>query len=43
MEKIITAFATDDGKSFIERHFGDSNYYYIYEMSSSGVEFIKIN
>ena len=35
------AFATDNGKSFINRHFGDSNYYYIYEMSSSGVEFIK--
>jgi len=43
MGKIITAFATDDGKSFIERHFGDSNYYYIYEMSSSGVKFIKNN
>lgn len=36
-----TAFATENGKSVIDRHFGDQNYYHIYEMSSSGVEFIK--
>jgi predicted Fe-Mo cluster-binding NifX family protein len=35
------AFASDDGKSFIDRHFGDSEYYYIYEMKASGIEFIK--
>ena len=39
--KIITAFATDDGKSFINRHFGDANYYFIYEISSSDAKFIK--
>ena len=36
-----TAFATDNGRSFIDRHFGDSNYYYIYEISSSEVTFLK--
>ena len=35
------AFATDNGESFNDNHFGDSEYYYIYEMTSSGVEFIK--
>ncbi len=35
------AFASDNGKSFIDRHFGDSEYYYIYEMNASGIEFIK--
>lgn len=35
------AFATDNGESFNDNHFGDSAYYYIYEMTSSGVEFIK--
>jgi len=41
MKKIITAFATDDGKSFIDRHFGDANYYAIYEISKSEIKFIK--
>lgn len=35
------AFASDNGKSFIDRHFGDSEYYYIYEMKASGIEFVK--
>ncbi|MCD4774305.1 MAG: hypothetical protein K8R41_13080, partial [Bacteroidales bacterium] len=35
------AFATDNGRSFINRHFGDSDYYYIYEISSSETTFIK--
>jgi predicted Fe-Mo cluster-binding NifX family protein len=39
--KIITAFATDDGKSFIKRHFGDAYYYDIYEISASEAKFIK--
>ena len=41
MKKIITAFATDDGKSFIDRHFGDANYYAIYEISKSEIKFIQ--
>ncbi len=39
--KIITAFATDDGKSFIKRHFGDAYYYDIYKISASEAKFIK--
>ena len=39
--KIITAFATDDGKSFINKHFGDADYYMIYEISTTEVKFIK--
>lgn len=35
------AFATDDGKSFIDRHFGDADYYDIYEISSIENKFIK--
>ena len=35
------AFASDNGKSFIDRHFGDSEHYYIYEMKASGIEFVK--
>lgn len=41
MEKIIAAFATDDGQSFMDRHFGDANQYDIYEINSSGATFIK--
>ena len=36
-----TAFATDNGKSYINRHFGDSDYYYIYEISDSETTFLK--
>ena len=32
MEIITVAFATDNGKSFINRHFGDANYYIIYDL-----------
>lgn len=41
MEIITTAFATDNGKSFINRHFGDANYYYIYEISKNDIKFIN--
>ena len=36
-----TAFATGDGKSFTNRHFGDNEYYYIYDISESESRFIK--
>ena len=36
-----TAFATGDGKSFTNRHFGDNDYYYIYDISESESRFIK--
>jgi len=35
------AFASDNGRTFIERHFGDSDYYYIYKISTSEATFIK--
>ncbi|MBI9039183.1 MAG: hypothetical protein JEY97_13700 [Bacteroidales bacterium] len=35
------AFASDNGKSFIDRHFGDSEYYYIYKISSAEAIFMK--
>ncbi len=41
MEKFITAFATDDGESFIDRHFGDADFYDIYEISESKVQLLK--
>ncbi len=41
MEKFIAAFATDDGESFIDRHFGDSDFYDIYEISESKVQLLK--
>ena len=36
-----TAFASENGKSYIDKHFGDSDYYYIYEISPSEIKFIK--
>ena len=39
--KIKVAFATDDGKVFIDRHFGDAKCYDVYEISESDSKFIK--
>ena len=33
MDKIIAAFATVDGKTFVNRHFGDAEQYLIYEIT----------
>jgi predicted Fe-Mo cluster-binding NifX family protein len=41
MEKFLTAFATDDGINFIDRHFGDAAYYDVYEISSDHSKFLK--
>lgn len=41
MEKFITAFASNDGENFNEEHFGDSNYYHIYEISEREAKFIE--
>lgn len=35
------AFATDNGNSFIKRHFGDANYFDIYEISDNKCNFIE--
>jgi predicted Fe-Mo cluster-binding NifX family protein len=39
--KFNIAFATDDGKTFMDRHFGDSKYYDIYEISETDSKFVK--
>jgi len=36
-----TAFATGDGESFTNRHFGDNDYYDIYDITTSERKFIK--
>ncbi len=41
MQKFKVAFATDNGKTFMSRHFGDAEYYYIYEIDNKNAEFIK--
>ena len=41
MERIKIAFATNDGKTFISRHFGDANYYDIYAFDSKYIQFVK--
>ena len=38
---INVAFATDNGKTFMDRHFGDAEYYDVYEISETDSEFIK--
>ncbi|MCK5823743.1 MAG: hypothetical protein KAG95_07050 [Bacteroidales bacterium] len=35
------AFATDDGKTYNDNHFGDADYYDVYEISSIENNFIK--
>ncbi len=41
MEKFKAAFATDDGNKFMSRHFGDAEYYFIYEIENKNAEFVK--
>ena len=41
MEKIRVAFATDNGKTFMGRHFGDADFYDIYEIDGNKANFIK--
>lgn len=38
---INVAFATDDGKTFMDRHFGDAEYYDVYEIDEYKSEFVK--
>ena len=37
----FVAFATDDGKTFMDRHFGEANFYDIYEISEDEANFVK--
>jgi predicted Fe-Mo cluster-binding NifX family protein len=39
--KMIAAFGTDDGKCFIDRHFGDSFHFDIYEIDENNADFLK--
>lgn len=39
--KLKVAFATDDGKTFMGRHFGDARFYDIYELDEDRASFIK--
>ena len=41
MHTLIIAFATDDGLSFIDRHFGDAKFYDIYEIGENKATFLK--
>ena len=41
MQKIITAFATDDGKTFVDRHFGDALQYEIFEIEAGSQNHIE--
>ncbi len=37
---MIISCATDDGKNFVSRHFGDANYYEIYELIDDEFHYI---
>ena len=39
--KFKVAFATDNGKTFMSRHFGDADFYDIYEIDGNKANFIK--
>ncbi len=41
MKKINVAFATDDGKTFMSRHFGDADFYDIYEIDENNADYLK--
>ncbi len=39
--KFKVAFATDDGQNMVNKHFGDADFYMIYELSKSECVFIE--
>jgi len=41
MDTTKIVFATDNGKTYIDRHFGDAEHYDIYEISSTEAKFVK--
>ncbi len=41
MEKMKIAFATNNGKTFVDSHFGDADYYDIYAIDEEQADFIK--
>ncbi|OQY41282.1 MAG: hypothetical protein B6227_05625 [Fusobacteriia bacterium 4572_74] len=38
---MIIACATDDGINFCDRHFGDAEFYYIYQIDKNSINFIN--
>ncbi len=40
MDKFRIALATDDGDSFVARHFGDAEFYDLYDLTPQGAEFV---
>jgi len=41
MDKFLVAFATNDGKNFINNHFGDADFYYIFEIGACSIKYLK--
>lgn len=39
--ELRVAFATDDGKLFMNRHFGDAKLFLIYKISKSDIQFVE--
>jgi len=37
----MVAVATDNGRQFINRHFGDARYFDLYQMTTASIRFIK--
>ena len=40
MKKLRIATATDDGEHFVTRHFGDADYYDVYDVTPEGITFV---
>lgn len=40
MQSLVVAFATDDGKGFMDRHFGDAKFYELYRIDERSSEYI---
>jgi len=38
---MIIACATDDGLNFVKRHFGDANFYYIYQIKQNSITLLN--
>ena len=41
IRKIKLAIATDNGKNLIKRHFGDADYYYIYDVNETEIKYLQ--
>ncbi len=41
MDALIIAAAADEKERFIDRHFGDAEYYYVYKLTPRNAAFIK--